>query len=212
MEHRSVTYFVCMVQRCGSNFLCEALSRTGVAGNPTEYLVPHFPNDEAFGHPFAGFEDSIWARQRGISSLPDFVRAVLLEGQTPNGVFGSKLPWTHLEEILQKLRELPGHSGLSDAHHLAAVFGEPRFINMRRRDNVRQAISWALAGQTGHFSSSMAAARPPIQEPSFDIELLDGVYRLIREGEAGWLAFFQRMQVEPLQIYYEDLVADFHGS
>jgi LPS sulfotransferase NodH len=212
VEQSSITYFICMVQRCGSNLLCEALSRTGVAGRPTEYFMPHFADADALGAVHAGFERSAWARERGISSFRDFLLAVSQEGQTENGVFGTKLPWNALEKFLRKLSELPDCSGLSGVDLLAAVFGKPRFIHLQRRDRVRQAVSWALAAQTGHWSSAEAAVRPPLGEPSFDIELLKGLYRLIGEGEAGWEAFFRRDQVEPLRLYHEDLVADLEGS
>ena len=207
-----IRYFVSFVQRSGSNFFCEALSRTGVAGNPTEYFMPHFPEAEKHGATLAGFEESIWARERGISSFQDFLQVVFQEGRTPNGVFGVKLPWNALEGLLQKLSELGDHPGQSGAELLAAVFDKPRFVHLERRDRVRQAVSWALAGQTGHWSSSQAASRPVLKEPSFDIEFLDGLYRLICESQTGWTGFFQHHRLEPLRLYYEDLVADLEGS
>ena len=47
-------WFVWRVQRSRSNALCEALSRTAVAANPTEYFTQHFPEAEALGHRMAG--------------------------------------------------------------------------------------------------------------------------------------------------------------
>jgi len=212
VEQLSITYLVSFVQRSGSNFFCEALSRTGVAGNLGEYFAPHFPEAEKYGVTIAGFEESIWARERGISSFQDFLQVVCQESRTPNGVFGVKLSWNSLEGLLQKLRAIPEHSGLSDAELLAAAFDKPRFIHLERRDRVRQAVSWALAGQTGHWSSSDVASKPALSEPSFDIEFLDGLYRLIGESQTGWTEFFQRHQLEPFRIYYEDSVADLEGS
>ncbi len=212
MEQLSISYFISFVQRSGSNFFCEALSRTGVAGRPTEYFFPHFPGSKEMGVELAGFEESIWARERGISSFQRFLDVVLEESRTPNGVFGVKLPWNALEGLLQKLGELPDHPGLSGAELLAAVFDKPRFIHLERRDRVRQAVSWALAGQTNHWSSSQAASQPVLKEPSFDIEFLDGLYRLIGESQTGWANFFQQHHLEPLRLYYEDIVADLEGS
>ena len=212
MEQLPITYFVSFVQRSGSNFFCEALSRTGISGKPTEYFTPHFPGSKEWGVEIAGFEESIWARERGISSFQRFLDVVLEESQTPNGVFGVKLAWNALEATLQKISELPDHLGLTDAELLAAVFDKPRFIHLERRDRVRQAVSWALAGQTGHWSSSQAASQPVLKEPSFDIEFLDGLYRLIGESQTGWANFFQQHQLEPLRLYYEDIAADLDGS
>jgi len=212
MEQRSIAYCITFVQRSGSNFFCEALSRTGVAGKPDEYFIPHFPGSKELGVELAGFEESIWARERGISSFQRFLDVVLEESRTANGVLGVKLAWNVLEATLQKISELPGHLGLSGAELLAAAFDKPRFLHLERRDRVRQAVSWALAGQTGHWSSSQAASRPVLKEPSFDIEFLDGLYRLIGESQTGWADFFQLHQLEPLHLYYEDIAADLEGS
>ncbi len=212
IDQLSVNYLITFVQRSGSNWFCEALSRTGVLGNPTEYFIPHFPDAEKHGATLAGFEESAWARERGISSFRDFLQMVLQECRTPNGVCGVKISWIALEELLRKLSGLGDHAGLPGAELLSAVFDKPKLIHLGRRDKVRQAVSWALAGQTGHWSSSQAATRPALNDPSFDIEFLDGLYRLLRESDAGWTDFFQRYQVDPLHLYYEDLVADLEGS
>jgi LPS sulfotransferase NodH len=212
MGARPNSYFVCMVQRCGSNLLCEALARSGVAGRPTEYFHPPFPGAAGLGHGWAGFEGGEWARERGIATFPEFLRAVRAEGSTPNGVFGAKLPWNALAGLLGKLAELPGCAALGEAERLAAAFDGPRFIHLQRRDRVRQAVSWAIAAQTGHYSSRAAASLPRLCEPSFDLELLDRLGRAIDAGEAGWATFFAAAGSEPLRLYYEDLVADLEGS
>jgi len=81
---RKVEYFLCGSQRSGSNLLCEVLSRSGVAGRPTEHFVPAFPEAEVLGHGHAGFEKSVWARTRGLISFPEFFSAVVGEGSSPN--------------------------------------------------------------------------------------------------------------------------------
>ena len=212
VEQLPITYCITFVQRSGSNFFCEALSRTGVAGRPTEYFMPYFPGSKELGVELAGFEESIWARERGVSSFQRFLDVVLEESRTPNGVSGVKLPWNAVEATLQKISELPDYLGLSGAELLDGVFDRPRFIHLERRDRVRQAVSWALAGQTGHYSSSQVASQSALKEPSFDIEFLDGLYRLIGESQTGWSEFFQHHQLEPLRLYYEDIAADLEGS
>lgn len=187
-----IACFVCGSQRTGSNVLCEALTLSGVAGRPTEHFVPSFEGDDAVGHVHAGFERSAWARGRGIETFPEFFDAVLCDGSTPNGVFSTKLMWNAFGALLEKLAELPDCRTLAPAARLHAAFLRPRFVFLRRRNRVRQAVSWALAAQTGHFSTAAAATRPPFATPAFDIDLLDGLHRLIREAEAGWSAFFER--------------------
>lgn len=207
-----IAYFICGTQRTGSNLLCEALTLSGVAGRPTEHFVPPFSGSQALGHEYAGFERSAWARRRGIESFPAFFDAVVAETVTPNGVFGTKLMWNALGGSLDRLAELPECAGLEPPERLRAAFTEPRFIHLRRRNRVRQAVSWALASQTGHYSTWEAAARAPLTEPVFDPHLLDGLHRLIRDAELGWHSFFQAIGVEPLGLWFEDLTADLHAG
>lgn len=205
------SYFVCMVQRCGSNVLCEALARTGVAGRPTEYFMPTFPGAEELGHELAGFEWSAWARERGVTSLPAFLDAAVREGSTDNGVFGAKLPANALEFFLARLRELPGCAGLAGPALLAQVFGPSRFVRVRRRDRVGQAVSWAIASQTGHYSSEDARLRAPAREPRFDLDLLDGLMREIERGERLWDGFLSGRGGDVFWVDYEQIAADLEG-
>jgi LPS sulfotransferase NodH len=203
---------VCGAQRSGSNLLCEVLSRSGVAGRPTEHFVPAFPGAQTLGHDHAGFEKSSWARERGLASFPEFLRAVVAEGSSANGVFGTKLMWNALAGFLEKLAELPGCDELEPAARLEVAFAHPRFIHLRRRNRVRQAVSWALAAQTGHYSSHEAASRTPLAKPVFDLQLLDGLHRLIRDADEGWEAFFAESGIQPLRLWYEDLVRDLEAA
>jgi LPS sulfotransferase NodH len=58
--------------------------------------MPHFPEAEKYGATLAGFDESIWTQERGISSFQDFLQLVFRECRTPNGVFGVKLSWNPL--------------------------------------------------------------------------------------------------------------------
>jgi LPS sulfotransferase NodH len=207
-----ISYFICGSQRTGSNVLCEALTLSGVAGRPTEHFVPAFPGSESIAHDHAGFERSVWARRRGLESFPAFFEAVLSEGTTPNGVFGTKLMWNALEGLLDRLRELPGCRELEPRRRFTAAFARPRFIHLRRRNRIRQAVSWALAAQTGHYSAWEGASRAPLAEPAFDVQRLDGLHRLIREAEVGWHSFFEEIGVDPLELWFEDLAEDLEAA
>jgi trehalose 2-sulfotransferase len=205
-------YLVCMVQRCGSNALCEALSRTGVAGRPTEYFTPAFPRASALGHTMAGFEHSAWARERGADCLRNFISVVIREGSTPNGVFGAKLPWNALDAFLGKLRAPSNSTDLTPIELLNTTLGPVKFVRVQRHDRLRQAVSWALAAQTGLYSSHEAASRAPTREPAFDFQLVDGFLGEIERSERGWDLFFESSASEPLQLFYEELDEDLEGT
>lgn len=79
MTDIALSYLVCATPRTGSNFLCEVLSSTGVAGHPEEYF---------WKRPF-------WYDRWAVSDFASFIDAVRHHGTTRNGVFGSKLIWDH---------------------------------------------------------------------------------------------------------------------
>ena len=205
-------YLVCMVQRCGSNVLCEVLSRTGVAGRPTEYFTPDLPGAAALGHTMAGFERSAWAREHGVVGLQDFISCALREGSTPNGAFGARVPWIAFDALLAKLRQLPGQGDALPIELLGHSLGPVRFVRVQRHDRLRQAVSWALAAQTGLYSSHEAASRTPIRQPAFDFELVDGLRGEIERSEREWDAFFEAAALEPLRLFYEEIDEDLEGT
>jgi LPS sulfotransferase NodH len=171
---------------------------TTVAGYPSEY--------------FLEWEDSEWARSQGVSSRQDYVDLVRATGSTENGVLGVKLMWNYFPEVLSRLGELPGHAQLSPAALLSAVFPRLRYVWITRNDQVRQAVSWAVAAQTNIYSAAQLEHRIPEQQPRYDFELIDNLHRLVLEGEAGWRAHFDDCGVEPLRVVYEDLVDDYEGT
>ncbi|MGB8982766.1 MAG: Stf0 family sulfotransferase [Anaerolineales bacterium] len=190
------SYVIFAVQRSGSFLLCEALKNTGLGGVPEEYFLPH-----------EGWENGAWARQNGVTSRADFLRLVLEKGTSPNGVFGTKVMWNYFEEMLRNLRELPEYRDLLGPQIMASLFPNLHYIWIVRRDKVRQAVSWARAGQTNVYARVKGAS--PVtatREPVFDFTFIDNLYNLVLEGEAGWQSFFEASDVQPFKVIYEELV------
>ncbi|MBV9278904.1 MAG: hypothetical protein JOZ41_02370 [Chloroflexi bacterium] len=78
---------------------------------------------------------------------------MLREGTTPNGIFGVKVMATYVvEDVLGRLRRLPDRASLPAPALLTSVFPNLHYVHMRRRDRVRQAVSWVRAHQTGIWS------------------------------------------------------------
>jgi trehalose 2-sulfotransferase len=190
------SYVICAVQRSGSFLLCEALKNTGLAGFPEEYFLDG-----------QGWEDGEWARQNGVITRSDYLRLVFDKGTSPNGVFGTKIMWNYFPIMLQKLTELPEHSGWNAPELMADLFPNLHYIWIVRREKVRQAVSWAKAGQTNIYAWHKGEPLPvPSQEPTFDFTFIDNLYNLILEGETGWQTFFEACGVQPFKVVYEDLV------
>jgi LPS sulfotransferase NodH len=81
-----------------------------------------------------------------------------------------------------------------------------RYIWLRRRDFVRQGVSWWRAAHTNQYAVTDQDAVAAI--PAYDFE---EVGRLVAYAEAcddGWGRWFARHAIEPLVFFYEDIVED----
>jgi LPS sulfotransferase NodH len=195
-------YLICATPRTGSTLLCALLRSTGVAGRPESYFrVPDEPR---------------WAERWQLPRDPagsfdylGYVRAALAAGTTPNGVFGARVMWGTLEQVVARARgacpDLPG----TDLDLLTNAFGRTRFIHLRRNDTVAQAVSWARAEQTGYWQPGDPA---PAREPRFDHHQIDGLMGTIEEHNGGWRDWFAAHDVQPYLLRYEDLAADPLGA
>jgi LPS sulfotransferase NodH len=191
------TYFVCATPRTGSSLLLGLLRSTGVAGYPEAYFRDPDQRDWATRWQLAG-------------DFPyrDFVRAAQRAGTTPNGIFGAKLMWGTLEEVVAKLA-----TGLPDRPALESAFGRLRFIYLRRDDTLAQAVSWSRAEQTGIWQATAReqnAGTGPA--PTFDRDQIDSLVRTIDEHNRAWQQWFAEAAVDPHRLTYEQLAHDPVGT
>jgi LPS sulfotransferase NodH len=190
----SVSYLVCATNRSGSNLLCGLLKRTGVAGRPEEYF-------------WRGFEPD-WARSWGASGPVEYVLGAIREG-TREGVFGAKVMWFHMPNLLAKLEAVEGREGLDDRALLEGTFPGLRFVWIWREDVVAQAVSFAKAKQTDQWTD--LAPRRPDRVARFDFAEIDRLVGEIEEQNAAWRRWFRANGITPFDVRYEDLVADMEG-
>jgi LPS sulfotransferase NodH len=196
------SYFVCATPRTGSSLLLGLLESTGVAGHPEAY--------------FRAPDEVSWARQwritmtsDGAVDYPEFVRAARAVGSTPNGVFGAKVMWGTLDEVVAKLAVgFPDLAG-DDLALLDRAFGSLRFVFLRREDVLAQAVSWLRAEQTGTWYIGADGWAPAFDRvPVFDRDEISSLMRLIGEHNAGWERWFASVGVRPHRLRYEQLDAD----
>jgi LPS sulfotransferase NodH len=148
------------------------------------------------GHPHEYFEPATEQPNRrrwGAESFEEYVRRVLEVGTTDNGVFGSLLMW--------------GEDG-TPVDPLGGLFPEPRFIHLWREDVVAQAVSWSIAGQTGYYHHW----NRPAGDASYSVGEIDGLARLAYERRERWRSWFSGNDIAPLEVRFEDLVADQEGT
>jgi LPS sulfotransferase NodH len=187
-------YLLCGTPRTGSTFLCSLLSATGVLGNPESYFR---------------IQDERWYCDTWGVPTPDglardylaFVRSARDAATSVNGVLGMRIMWGSLDRPLARLRQRPEDSDLAV---LRAHLGELSFVSIRRLDVVDQAVSWSRAEQTGFWQEGDTASR----EPRLDLRRLHELVATIEAHNRAWDDWFNRQEVEPLRVTYEELVQE----
>lgn len=142
----------------------------------------------AFGYPLEYLNPGnweIWRKRSGRNRALDYVKSVRTG---PNGVFSIKLHHEHLSAFLDEETEPLDY----------------RFIHLRRRDLIGQAVSFARAQQTGSWISDMPETAPA----SYDYDLITAKVDAISRGNADWQSFLCSVGIEPLRLYYEDVLTD----
>jgi trehalose 2-sulfotransferase len=209
----NLSYAVCATQRSGSNFLCNLLSVTCNCGNAHEF--------------FRDWHMASVNRQQGsISPLPDSreviqarLAQILKIGATSNGVFGMKIMGNQTAVLKEKLNMLPrlGSSSLWEALNL--LFPNLKYIHLRRKDRIAQAVSFARARQSNIWTVHKRLVQE--EKPGHPDDVTVGAtditynYKLIAEcladierQEAFWTLFFRKSGIEPLRLVYEELEHD----
>lgn len=193
------SYVIASLPRSGSTLLARALWESGVAGAPGEYFNPRHMDD--FLERWGGFHafgiarlltsgPSVWKRTTTLRSMPlrDYVGALRRSRSTPNGVFGVKLHYGHLER-----------SFLGAGYDVEDVLGRPRWIWMVRRDHVRQAVSYVRALQTKAWRSDSKVN----EAPHYDFERIARRLADFETREEAWERWLASRGIEPLRIVYE---------
>ena len=112
-----------------------------------------------------------------------------------------------LPELIGDLAAADPGRAVTDVELLTAQFGRLRFVHLRRRDVVAQAVSWARSWQT-HFWHPGEAVEPGGQDPHYDEELIGRLVATIERFEADWTAWFPAHSIVPCEVTYEELATD----
>ena len=213
------SYLVCATQRSGSTLLCESLKSTGVAGRPEEFFEARVrtgrPRTAAgyFRDPGAPDIGDILGDPEKLGPAPDYsslddiddyaehIERSFRLGTTPNGVFGAKLMWGHLDDFTDIRAPPPRFQGPRPRGASARRVPAPRYVWVTRRDKVRQAVSLWKAIQTEAWRGD---ADPADHQPRYHEDAIDHLVKMLEDHDTHWEAFFARTGIEPLMIGYED--------
>jgi LPS sulfotransferase NodH len=202
-----VSCLIAATPRSGGWLLADLLDRTGLVGRPEEYFRPEMRQ--------------LWFDEWRLGEAPGHdvhVAKAVASGTGPNGVFSVKLHWHHLTWLLGALRSLPdGAVALSDADLLARWLPNPRYVQIRRDDPGRQAVSYYRAIHSGEWfafegeqekGGVLGAAIDPSSEfPGPDLWQIRWLEELIVEQQRQWTAYFEESRIRPLDVDYEELVS-----
>jgi LPS sulfotransferase NodH len=208
----SIAYAVCGTPRCGSSLLSKTLAATGLAGDPQEYFW-NWRQSVASGYSrdtWVHWTETSWARERSMTDWGRFAEELLIRKASANGVFGVQIMGSYFDELLTHLRQLPGGADGNDAEALGRWLPECLYVRLVRRDRVRQAVSWAIADQTGVYNSTWP--HPPKREPEFDPWMVDDRHDRILRSESRWERFFSDHGLEPLTLFYEDFTRELEAA
>jgi LPS sulfotransferase NodH len=187
-------YLICGVPRSGSNLLAEALGLTGIAGYPIEYFNKRY--------------ETYFLKSWGVAyyrTYDEFVSLAKTHGSTRNKVFGAKFHWYQTRDFVKSICEVPAYRDLTLTQIINLFFPDVKYIWIKRKDKLRQAISYARAIQTNMWCEidgfNNNADRGHVD---FDFAKIDGLYGTLISHEAEWHQYFDRIGVMPLVVTYED--------
>jgi LPS sulfotransferase NodH len=104
------------------------------------------------------------------------------------------------------LRDLYADPASADRDLLTRAFGPTRFIYLRRRDVVAQAVSRARAEQTNVWHSTDAGpADQSAHAPRYDFAQIRTYTREIDAHTQAWTDWFGTNGVQPHHVWYEDV-------
>lgn len=199
------SYLICASPRSGSTLLCNLLTQAG-AGKPHSFFRVKSIADWADGWGLPHVTPETY----GV----DYIVAAIAAGTDGTDVFGMRTMWDSVEPLLARLAVLNGVK--DDLAQLTDQFGPLKFIHLSRKDRIAQAVSLAIAEQTGlwhrHADGSILEQTKTPQVPVYDhdaiVQQLDG----LNADAANWARWFAKTQIAPHILTYENLASDPQGE
>jgi LPS sulfotransferase NodH len=135
----------------------------------------------------------------------NYLDRVVATATTENGVFGAKVHWAHFLNLVSKL-DGPSEPAME---RLRRHFPDLRYIHLIRKNAVARAISHYRAKKTGPWHSGSTPDDSGGEgEPAFDFDQIENFVRIGETEDATWRQFFAEHRIRPLQLVYEEMVAD----
>lgn len=186
-------YMIATVPRTGSTYFSHLLWQSGCLGAPLEYLnfLPTGPERLAISDPQQQL--AAWR------SMPHL-------RTSPNGVFGLKAFSPQLRELQQRNPTL-----LREVFSTVLLRGPAtRVVRLKRRDKIAHAISYARSALSGIWRKEQEAAGAAVVD--YSAGAVEQARMYIVQQEADWDLLFKELSIEPLTLWYEDVLSDPDGA
>jgi LPS sulfotransferase NodH len=197
-----LAYWLCGTPRTGTNLLRYALKKAG-CGHPAEGY--HKYANQEFGW---GFDET------------DFIRYTrqMVERQTSakTGIFGLKIFWEQFQYYLDQCEHpsISGGQALTPQEKVAVFFPDARFVFIRRRDKLRQAISLVKAKQSSVYIVTDKQNAPPSKPARlhYNPRMISYYLDLFAAQELLWDNFFMKSDFTHKTIWYEDFEGNYEAQ
>ena len=207
----SRSYVLACTPRVGSHLLADALTATGVAGHPREWL-PRYTPETAPKTPVDRMKlvtqpppDNAY----DMAADAERIRKILTFGTSENGVFGLVVHWLVLQDAVRRLTAFLGTEESEPHRVLSGAFPNLSYVWLRRRDKVAQAVSWYKAIQTGVYVGRHGKDAGEDERLVFDYAKIRYLLSALTSFENAWTSYFSSNGLTPLVLYYEDLSASY---
>ena len=205
MEQKS--YIICSTVRSGSTLLCKTLEKLEGCGQPKEYFHRHI------------------LKKLKLNNNPDkflsYCQSIWQEGLSHHGTLGIKMHWWQMLDFLSIARQSPDLENKQDWEILNIIFPNSQFIYLWRREIMAQAVSAAIAMQTGQWEKveqneteeSLQKEKKlwhnTVKSPKFQPWKIYEWEKSLEAHNLGWRKFFQDNSLPYYEITYEDMIESF---
>jgi LPS sulfotransferase NodH len=187
----SMKYLILGSPRSGSTLVSRILFETKMAGDPLEFFNRYLLELEC---EIKGIKELTFDR---------FLDEMKLRRTSPNGVFGMQL---HYPQLLMKFSSDNINNSM-----IGFVRDFDKYIWLRRRNKLRQAISFVIAKTNGAWSSEDKKKIEKLEVE--DISMIDilSALRFVSFNDFGWERLIHAAKLDVHEVWYEDLVTNYES-
>ncbi|HVZ51260.1 MAG TPA: Stf0 family sulfotransferase [Pseudolabrys sp.] len=199
---------ICTLQRSGSTLLGEAIYFAESLGCPLEYFHPGFR--------------PLFAKRWQQAEPNEFIAALHRHRTSPSGIFSIKLFWRDVMDFARErgLEGLPATTNVAmpdDMYRrifavLLEAIPNPRFVFLTRQDQLRQAVSLHVAGETGRWRELSERGDVTSTQTEYRFIQIAKLLAAVQRHRAHWMNFFRANKLNYYSLAYEDLERDYDGT